>query len=459
MKTLPMSLSVALLMVSLFIPSSSGVSIENFETHIIGESPLTDTQGRYRMVAGIWHQTDVYLDSSANSVDIEMRFGDFSEKDTTNYYHWRYSYGNWSDVEYGIYIDQGRCDRTGTLYSFFIGVDGKVNYGLWNLTIKADGKEIYASEIAVEKPKVGAEFHSADFMLWIAPFTSGIIDSKDKGQYLRIVDGGNTPLYYNITFSSFSDRINITGKKDVIHVKGETTQYIRFTADSWSPRIIKIKGTVIAGGLYRIPTGSTASLISEVGSTFPITVYVGHSGYELTEENGFTIQRKRQISLDYNAEAELKIFLTGNGTANIDIRGDNCTIKELIYRGEKKSSPFYFTLSQDHEENISIRFRADVPNVTARVVYDIQYKGNESAYFTDVKVGPAPSPEPVPPPQPDRTIAAAFITITAGLATAYILLTQKKAAEGAKKKSGRDEKKNKTGKNPGKKWKKGGRKR
>ncbi len=401
---------------------------------MVGEAALKDSEGRYRMVAGIWHQFDIYLDTSADVVEIEMRYGDFTDWDTTNHYRWLYSAGNWSDAEYGIYIEQDKCDRTGTLYSFIVGVDGKVNYGLWNLTVRADGEEIYASEIYVEKAVVGADFHSADFLLWAVPFTAGTIDSADKMQYIRIVNGGNTPLYYNITFSAFSDRINLTGDDEVIHVGGETVRYIRFGTDSWSPRVIKIKGRINVGAMYRIPTASTATLITGVGSTFPLTIYIGHSGYEILEKDGLTIQIKRRISLDYGAESELKIFLTGNGTAMVNIRGENCTIEEIIYRGEKRNPPFPVVLSEEFETNITIRIRADTPDVIAKVIYLIEYGGKDNIYSTDVEVGPAPPPEPVPPQEPDKTLAAAFIIGAAALATAYIMLTHKKAADEVKRK-------------------------
>lgn len=438
MRTSPASLAlIALILLSLFIPSGTALSVENFEVHMMGEKPVTDAEGRYRIVAGIWHQTDVYLDSPADSIDIQMSCGDFSEHNFTNFYHWRYSDAGWSDVAYGVYIQKDRCERTGTLYSFFIGVDGKVNYGLWNLTVSADGSEIYSTQIDVVRPRRGISV-SGEFIFRTEPFTPGILNSDD---HLIIRNGGNIPLYYNITFPSFSDRINITGKKDIIHVNGDATHYLTFTVGSWSPRIIKITGRITAGGMYRIPTNTTAALIPQVGATFPVTVYIGHFGYEIIEKDGFTLQRKREISLDYNSEAELRIFLTGNGTANIDIKGENCAVEEVVYDGNRIKLPFSLSLSQEHEENISIRIKADVPDVTAKVLYIIEYKGNESSYFTDVKVGPAPPPEPVPHPQPDKTIAAAFIVGAASLATAYIVLGQKKAARAEK--GGKNEKRRK----------------
>ncbi len=441
MRTLSTSLSLALIaftVSSIFIPSGSGISIQSFDMHMVGENPLRDSQGRYRMVAGIWHRVDIYLDVNADAVEMEMQYGDFTEKNTMNHYRWLYSDGNWSDAEYGIYMEPDRCDRTGTLYSFFVGVDGKVNYGVWNLTVRADGEEIYSSEIYVEKATVGADFHSADFVLWTEPFTAETIDSADNMQYLRIVNGGNTPLYYNITFSAFSDRINITGKADVVHVGGEAIQYIRFRTDEWSPRVIEIKGRINAGALYRIPTASTATLITGVGTTFPIAVYVGHSGYEILEKDGLTIQIKRRMSVDYGAESELKIFLTGNGTATLDIRGDNCTIEEIVYNGERRNTPFTVLLSREFETNITVRIKADVPDVVARVIYSVEYEGNKSTYSTDVEVGSAPPPEPVPPSAPDKTLAVAFIIGAAALATAYILLTHKKAADEVKNRGKKD---------------------
>ena len=425
----------ALLIFAILLPYGSSVSLQNFEIHMAGEKPMVDDEKRYCLIAGIWHEADVYLDSPASSVDIEMWTGD-GERNASDYYHWEYSNGVWRDVEYGIYMDEDKCEKTGTLYSFYIGVDADVEYGIWNLSVSADGETIYTTQISVKEARVGYAIypHLADSPIWVRPFEPVNLTLTDDAHAIIIENNGNYPFSVSLNFSALQDDIKLIEKNDTVHVGERIERHISINLPAFSPRIIDIKISVHMSPLYRISTSSTAALLTEQNYNTTMRIYIGHSGYHIIQEKGFTIQKKDSLNVDYNGVVNLTAFVSGNGSMLMYLDGINCTIIELFLDGEKVShQPITLDLNEDKEYNLTVMVKADVPDVAAKLVYTIYHGKSNASYSTVLNVGPAPPPKPVSPPTPDKTLVAAFIIGAAGIVTVYVLISQKKAAELARK--------------------------
>ncbi len=432
------SISIMILVAGLLsVQTVQSAEVNEINMHIVGEKPVL-RDGMPLMVAGLWHIVDINTDDSCSHIDLYLSYGNPEEENRSvkDHYHWTYdSDGSvWKDAEYGTYIVPEKCEKFGGLYTFYIGVDGKVDYGVWNMSVVADGKRIIEKNIVVERPSVSSAVSSADFSLRIDPFTAGTIDSEDLGQYVKISDTGNTPLICNMSFSSFSDRIKIKNPVGTLHIGDEEKIYLTFRADAWSPRVLNITGYVKVGSPYRIPTNTTASLIINLQTTFSIKVYVGHSGYDVIQEDGFTIQKKDSINLVYGEEANLMFFLTGNGTASMGINSENCTIEEIRFQGGTVESPFRVGLLPDREVNGSVRIKADVPDTSGRLIYVINYNGKTYEYHTDIRVGPEPEKSTTEPvTEENRSAVTAFLILAGVGATAYVLAPKARTREKKKK--------------------------
>lgn len=439
-------LLIAILLLPLLLPHASAASLQNFEIHLVGEKAMQDSANRYRVVAGVWHEADVYLDSIASSVDIEMWIGN-GERNRSNYYHWRYENGVWSDLEYGIYINPEKCKEAGSFYSFYIGIDGDVDYGIWNLSISADGEALYNSQISVEKVVAGYAIlpHLVDNAIWVEPFKPISLNLTDDSHAIIIENQGNYPFSVSMNFSALEDNIDVVEKKNTVHIGETIDRHLSIDLPALSPRIIDIKISVHMTPLYRIPTSSTAALLTEQEYETSMSIYVGHSGFHIIQADGFTIQKKDSLNVNYNDVINLTAFLSGNGSATVYLDSLNCSIEKVFLDGKPVSSPIDIDLEEDKEYNISLVIKADVPDVAAKLIYKIHHGENDRTFSTVLNVGPAPPPKPVPESHSGRTFAAMFILGAAIIATAYIFISQKKAAERSRRDEGKKKKDRKRG--------------
>jgi|GEM_PF-3207633 len=445
MKNSYMSVLTAIfLMVGVFLvpAGSSAASLVSFSVHTPGFAPIIDENGLYHMNKGIWNIIEVTLDSSVSELTVEMQYGT-GDQNWTNHYIWRYSGGVWEDPLYQHYIVPENCSVEGNTYLIYAGVDYDAYAGTWNLTISSGGNEIAHQSVVVEEPRVAASFRSADFNLWVDPFVETTLDSKDYMQYFSLVNEGNVPLTYTVNYSAYEDRINTTGKAEIIGPGEDSRHYITFRTDAWSPRVLNFTGVITAVAAYRIPQRENAAhLIPSVASTFTAKIHIGYANYELYTSGDLTFQAKKKISMDYNSVSNLTVFLTGNGPAVVGINSSNCTILAVRYNGKNVSLPLQIELRPDVEKNISVTVLADVPNTTADISYDINYKGHSNKYRTEISVGPSSEETTnadVGQTNDTHITVIVFLALVVGVVVVYMLFTQKRMAD---KGRSRDEKAN-----------------
>ncbi len=437
--------AISMIVVAGFVPTNSNaVSLAAFSLHTPGDAPMIDGNGTYHMSSGIWNIIEVTLDSSVSDLTVEMRYGS-GEQNWTNHYIWKYSGGVWEDSLYQHYIIPANCSVDGNTYLIYAGVDYGASEGTWTLSVSSGGVDIALRNIILEEPRVAASFHSADFNLRAEPFVATTIDSKDYMQDFRVVNEGNVPLIYTVNYSAYADRINTTGKVAIIEAGQDARHYITFRTDAWSPRILSFTGVITATAAYRIPQReNTTHLIPSIASSFTGEIRIGHTNYEIYTDGDLSFQAKKKISVDYNSMSNLTVFLTGNGSAIIGIKGSDCRIREIVYDGKNISLPLQIELQPGSERNISVTVLADSPDTTASIIYEISYKGKYHKYTTEMTVGPKPQQETSGDSgeltTQSRITVIAFLLLLVGAGIAYMLFTQKKLAEEARTREEKAEK-------------------
>lgn len=366
----------------------NGVGIE---IHIPNESPR-QAFDRPVLVAGVWHYVNITLDQDYSNVSIAAWKGGSApiEKDYTNYYEW-WSGDNWGGNE--SYIDISKCEQHDTTYSFYIGLDSRAMSGNWTFSITADNEPKLNKEIFVEKPISGFAM-SSGIDLRVEPFTAETVSSTPN--YLRIRNEGNLPLQMQVRYDKYVERIatsNLLSDGIVAHVMGETKHYVSFNIDTddWPPQIIDITGTINATPLYTIPVPASIAFIPAYEQDFPVTVFIGHSGYRLGEMGaGVTFQYKKSLIASWNEKVNLTLYLCGEGTIMFDVGCDNITLLNVTYENAEKTLPFTILSTNQSEKVVRVCVQATEPSVWGVVHYTLTMNETSYTYDTAIEVGSKP---------------------------------------------------------------------
>ncbi|MEW6070216.1 MAG: hypothetical protein AB1485_06320 [Candidatus Thermoplasmatota archaeon] len=376
-------------------------SPEEIEIRIPSENPRFAFNSPV-LVAGIWHFLNFSLDRAYTNVSLLAYRGDSrpapnTPYNYTNYYLWWYE-GTWNSWNES-YIDTNKCAKTANTYSFYLGVDGRAESGNWSLEILGDGVQIAKKNVFTEAPRTGFGISSSIY-LRVEPFTAKTVSSTPD--YLRIINQGNVPLALKLSYDKYTERIatsNLPPEGIVLHVIGESYHYISFDCDAWSPRIIRITGTVSSTPLYTIPIPASVALVPSYEQTFPAIVHIGHSGWGLQEPiQGFTFQHREAISVSWNEIEALVVYFCGNANISFKVETENITLLNVTYNNIEQKQPFVIYSTEAKEEVAIINLKAEIPSISAYVRYILTVEGNTYSYSTRIDVGAKPE-MPITPPE------------------------------------------------------------
>lgn len=370
-----------------------GARSVDVEIHIPNESPR-QAFDRPVLVAGVWHYVNITLDQGYSNVSIAAWRGDSAvaeeDRDYTNYYEW-WSGDGWGGNE--SYIEVSECAQHDTTYSFYIGLDSRAMSGNWTFNITADNEPKLSKEVFVEKPISGFAM-SSGIELKVEPFTAATVSSTPN--YLRIKNEGNLPLQAQVRYDKYVERIatsNLPPEGIVTHVMGETKHYVSFNIDTddWQPQIIEITGAVNATPLYTIPIPASIAFIPAYEQDFPVTLFIGHSGYRLGEMGaGVTFQYRKSLIASWNEKVNLTVYLCGEGEIKFDVSCSNVTLLNVTYEEVERSLPFTILSTNQSEKVVRVHVQATEPNVWGVVHYTLTVNETSHTYDTAVEVGSKP---------------------------------------------------------------------
>jgi len=358
------------------------------------------------LVAGVEHNLTFQRTSDDITVTIYSD-GYFSGgvKNESTYYRWHYANGNFSDEEYGKYINRSSCALFGDKISFHIGIYSRAEGARtheqgaqWHLTIKSNNEVFIEDNIFVENATAGLGLSTPEFEFRVEPFSEGNIGPTVKDYNFRTMNTGNVPLFLTASYDKMSDIFETTNMS-IILKPGDTVRHsIYLKALPWSPQIFSVTEHVRGIPLHLMRTENMNFISSPMGQVH-IAVKVVRQGFNIIDIGPANLQYERgpQVA-DYNEERIFRCFLNGNGTVDFTLSPSKLLIKGVYYEGTwhndtEGSSPLTvaFSLKEKMEEEIKISVKFYRENTNARLSYRLESGNKTGSAYTDIVVGKAPS--------------------------------------------------------------------
>ena len=336
--------SVLLLALPLF---SQGVSADTrAETYslFIPDSIEQYHQGMKIFVAGMEHNLTFRKTSENITVTIYSEsYFDEGLKDTTTYYRWKYLNGNFSDTEYGTYINLSSSAIFGNEISFHIGTDSRVEGAgnneegaQWHIKIVSNGKTFIEDNIFVEKLNPAYSLSRPEFEFRVNPGYTGKIFPTVKDYNVTIRSKANIPLALSVEYDKMGEIFEATNVSGILKPGDVVYSNIYLKAIPWSPRIFSVIEKINALPLHIMPSerAEVMSLITQLKQDVHITVKVVRQGFDIIDIGVGNLQYERgpQVA-DYNEERIMRCFLNGNGTVRFTVTPSDLLIKGIYYHG------------------------------------------------------------------------------------------------------------------------------
>ncbi|MFH0815381.1 MAG: hypothetical protein V1934_00990 [Methanobacteriota archaeon] len=447
-------------------PASAAVSSVSF--YIPGESLRFSAGTVPIMVAGVIHSIDVSLDAPHANVTIVCHPGATAPavQDDTNYYSWACVNSVWSDAKYGMYVNLSQCSiGANNIYKFAVGMSARATPGVWNFTVYVDGALDWAGDVVVEVPESGFSLSRPDFFFAVSPFQTQSVssfDPADQSFYVRANNVENVPLTLSLRFEPFGEYFSTRFKWDknneseplkagdnypIFHPGEERFYFIDFAAPAWSPRELKVTGTVRGEPKYLI-TPATVALVPAFEQQFSINVNVQRTGYTLLDFGKVIVQYVKNVPLlKFGNSTTVDAYFTGEGSATLSLVGDNITITSAtIDDVAVDPASIVLSLSNVTERHLRITIKAEKASTTAftaRIIYTLGWSdggaAREELFSTAVTVDRVPSDykEPVEINWMAIIAIVAVVAVIVGFMAYYSNLKKKEKEQRKQKKKGR----------------------
>ncbi len=377
------------------VPASASEGF-GFSLHIPGETPLYNGQEQPVMIAGVWHDLSLTLESPVQDLlTVEASSLATQAENMSSHYVWERDEGSstWSDLLYGFFIKSEYSSSTGDEILFRLGIDAAAVSGTWRILITQDGATVGDQLIEVRTPRVGYGMSSADFNLRWEPFKAAELSSEDRGQYLRVINNGNVPLRLSVTFDKLQSRLSLVNPSDLVHIHSETKYFLRADMDPRPPQIIKVKGTarVEASGL--IPSPGATQMVPALESDFDLTVVIGRSGYTVQALGNVFFQTIETLRADYGSVVTWQVYLTGDEDVSLDVDVVGAQLIGVWLGDNPLTLPATLSPSPQAELPLSLQVRTNVPSTLAEVIFTLHLldSGEVQTYSTVIVVGAKPS--------------------------------------------------------------------
>ena len=194
--------------------------------------------------------------------------------------------------------------------------------------------------------------------------------------------------------------------------------------DDWPPQIIDITGTINATPIYIIPIPASIALIQAFEQSFPVTVFIGHSGYRLAEMGaGVTFQYKNVLIASWNEKVNLTVYLCGEGEINFNVGCENLTLLNVTYENAEKTLPFNIISTNKSEKVVRVCVQATKPNVWGVVRYTLTMNETSYTYSTAIEVGSKPSGVDETPEEETSPLGIWAVLAVIGVVVLYMVVT------------------------------------
>ncbi len=372
------------------------VEAENVDLviHVPTGEPRTQ-YGKPQWICGIWHYTNVTLNSETDRISIVFYNGDtpldLDNRNETNYYEWKYDHGSWRDVQHNAtYIEEDNCHHDIDLYSFYIGIDQYAKLGNWTLKLLVDDEQLLSEQIYVNNVVISCGLKTIPVAIRAEPFTEDDYISEEK---FTVENDGNIPLRLSVDYGSYENIFSTLDFNEILK-PDQTAKYsiLLHSRSTWEPGILTIEsGKVNANVLYMIPPKRIVNLIeSNYSYGLPINLYIRHIDYELEPLiRDITFQYVKDLNIYYNEKKDVFAYISGNGDVIVNISSKNLKILKISSGGVEVETPFIIKSTNTSEYPFVVRVRGLRANTTGYLYYRVEIEGQIHEYATQVNIGPS----------------------------------------------------------------------
>ncbi len=385
--------------------------------NIPGEAPLYDLSGQPVMVAGLWHQLSVSLPSPpTNSVTLRAFLPGSESEGMSGYYEWvRDEADNgWFDPLYSFFIRPELSSVAGPQITFHLGIDAAATPGAWTLEVIRDGSLLSAQPLEVRSPEMGFGLSAADFNFRAEPFQALDLSSAGLGQYLRVINQGNVPLRFSVSFDRLQGRLSLVNPSEIVHLNADARYFVHLSLDPRPPQIIPVKGVSRAEAIHLIPSPGASRLVPAIEGEFSLKVVVGRGGYSVQSFGTIIFQTLETLRADYGSLVVWQVYLTGSQEVSFDVDVTGARLVGVLQGEDQLALPAMLRPSPTAEMPLTLQVMTDTPSTVAEVVFTLGFPdtGEVRTYLTTIAVGARP---------PAGPLQASLLWLIASLMTATVL--------------------------------------
>ncbi len=373
--------------------ASEGVSLI---LQMPGEGPILNSEGKPVMVAGVWHDLVVSLETPVQAgLILEASAVGSQGEGMGNHYLWERDETNdtWSEPLYGFFLESESSSSEGQVVTFRLGVDATALPGRWELAVVKDGTSLGLYEFEVREARIGYGLSSADLSFRAEPFKEAEILSEDSGQYVRIINQGNVPLRLSATFDRLQNRISLVNPTDIAHVSDDIKYFFKLELDPRPPQIINVQGVSRVEAMYLIPSPGSSQIVPAIEGEFGLKVIVGRSGYTVGTVGNVVFQTIDGVRAAFGSLVTWQVYLTGDQEVSLQVDVVGAQLLGVLQGEDLLSLPAVLRPTPNAELPLTIQVRTTVPSVLAEILYTLTVldTGEVSIYKTTIDVGPRPA--------------------------------------------------------------------
>lgn len=376
------------------VPTAASEGLE-ISLQIPGETPVYNDSGQPVLIAGVWHQLTVRLETPVQtSLTLKASLSGSEIQEMNSYYLWERDEveDGWFDSVYDFFIQPQYSSSDGQEISFRIGMDTAATAGAWKLEIMRDGSSLEERALEVRSPELGYGLSSADFNFRAEPFKAIELSSEDRGQYMRVINQGNVPMRFSVSFDRFQNRLSLVNPSEVAHIYDDTRYFLRLTLDPRPPQIIEVKGVSRVELMHVIPSPGSSLIIPAFESGFTLKIVVGRAGYRVQTVGNVVFQTLESLRADYGSLATWQVYLTGDEEVSFDVEVTNASLVGVAQGENPVTLPATLTPSPQSELPLTLQVRTDMPSTVAEVWFTLRIPetGEVRTFLTTITVGPKP---------------------------------------------------------------------
>lgn len=393
-------LIASVIMFLLFMPQFSSGLGHRGEAYLLF---IPDANEQYHngmkvFVAGV--EQNLTVPRYSENVTVVMYYANFTEKNYKSYYKWSYRNGMFYDDLYGKYINLSSCTASKDKLSFHIWIssdaEGSNKSGgeIWVLLVLSGSDRKIEDNVYVEIATVDFAASTPVFHFSISPSTEGTNIKPEEGDYFRTINHGNLPLRI-FAYNSEMISLNISNMSRVLLPDSQEYHRIYLNSLPWSPQIIEVKEHIRAVPLHLMST-KNVYFKTALSAVVKVIIKVVRPGFDIIDIGNAKLQYEPSKVAKFDEVLPLTLYLSGNGTAYLNITPKDLLIKGVYYDGVWHNSTrsstvsIKFKLRGGDEKEIRVVVRCYKEKVNAVLKYTLSSGNKSSSARTTISVGKAP---------------------------------------------------------------------